>query len=76
MCEFCNFKKRGDNDIVGYASPLLDFEGRHSWLRLSKSDIVYENNNPFELEYAHTHAERYRASINYCPICGRKLSEE
>lgn len=63
MCEFCNFEKKN----IGKG--LLDSQGRESYLRVTKFM------GKFFLRYTGTHSKNNEAIINYCPMCGRKLSE-
>lgn len=64
MCGFCSFEKE-------YGETLIDLDGSESCLRLHKTI-----DGRFEIRYDKTHVQQESGIVNYCPVCGRKLSEE
>lgn len=63
MCEFCDFKNKNDG------KRFLDTRGRESYL------LIRKFMGKFLLLYGAADAQNNDAIINYCPLCGRKLSE-
>lgn len=66
MCEYCNFEV-GEYQV----KPLLDKEGRKSYLRLHE-----ELDGRIAIEFEQVPQRDNVGIINYCPMCGRKLERD
>lgn len=64
MCKYCEI------DIEKYkGKKLFDYEGYESYLSIHRK---YDGR--FAVQYDEAHAQHGIGIINYCPMCGRKLT--
>ncbi len=78
MCEVCRFTESGDipddrSEFINYRVGVI--AGKAVYLTGMICDVPEQPNLEISVDVGGSEFISYTAGINYCPLCGRKLSK-